>query len=81
MFPYELCDRVVKYYSFKGDLVFDPFAGSGTLGKAAIDNGRSVLLTEISYSYFNRIKENLKSYTELSYHDFDEFVKLYRGDN
>ena len=81
VFPYELCDRVVKYYSFKGDLVFDPFAGSGTLGKAAIDNGRSVLLTEISYSYFNRIKENLKSYTELSYHDFDEFVKLYRGDN
>ena len=32
VFPHDLCDRVVKYYSFIGDLVFDPFAGSGTFG-------------------------------------------------
>lgn len=80
VFPYELCDRVVRYYSFKGDLVFDPFAGSGTLGKAAIDNGRNVLLTEISKSYFNRIKENLQNYNVLSYYSYNEFVELYKGD-
>jgi len=36
VFPIELCDRVIKYYSFINDLVFDPFAGSGTLGKSAL---------------------------------------------
>jgi len=35
LFPVELCRRVIQYYSFKGDLVFDPFAGSGTVGRAA----------------------------------------------
>ncbi|NCS90168.1 MAG: site-specific DNA-methyltransferase, partial [Ignavibacteria bacterium] len=29
--PTELCKRVIQYYSFKGDLVFDPFGGSGTV--------------------------------------------------
>lgn len=31
VFPAELCRRVIKYYSFKNDLVFDPFAGSGQM--------------------------------------------------
>jgi len=31
VFPTELCKRVIQYYSFKGDLVFDPFGGSGTV--------------------------------------------------
>lgn len=35
VFPVELCKRVIQYYSFKGDLVFDPFGGSGTVGKTA----------------------------------------------
>ena len=35
VFPAALCERVIKYYSFKGDLVFDPFAGSGTFGRVA----------------------------------------------
>lgn len=29
IFPVELCKRVIQYYSYKGDLVFDPFGGSG----------------------------------------------------
>ena len=36
IFPIELCDRVINYYSFKGDLIYDPFAGSGSVGKSAI---------------------------------------------
>ncbi len=31
VFPEELVQRVLKYYSFEGDVVCDPFAGSGTL--------------------------------------------------
>ena len=33
VFPTELCKRVIQYYSYKDDLVFDPFGGSGTVAK------------------------------------------------
>jgi len=59
VFPIELCYRVIKFYSFIGDLIFDPFAGSGTLGKAAIDLERFFLLTEKESKYIARIKEEL----------------------
>jgi len=59
VFPIELCKRIIRYYSYKGDLVFDPFAGSGTIGKAAISLNRYFFLTEISNEYFNRIQDNL----------------------
>ncbi|MBI2105615.1 HEAT repeat domain-containing protein [Candidatus Woesearchaeota archaeon] len=59
VFPLELCNKVIKFYSFKGDLVFDPFAGSGTLGKAAINLDRHFFLTEKEKKYIERIKENV----------------------
>jgi len=59
VFPIELCSKVIKFYSFKGDLVFDPFAGSGTLGKAAMNLNRYFFLTEKEKRYIERIKENL----------------------
>lgn len=59
VFPLELCNRVIKFYSFKGDLIFDPFAGSGTLGKAAKNLDRLFFLTEIDKKYFYEIKKDL----------------------
>jgi DNA modification methylase len=59
VFPVELCHRVIQYYSYVGDLIFDPFAGSGTLGKAALDLNRYYFLTEQNEDYFKRIKERL----------------------
>lgn len=58
VFPSELAERVIKYYSFKGDVVLDPFAGSGTLGRACVINGRRFVLAEISEDYVNIIKRN-----------------------
>lgn len=52
VFPVELCKRVIEYYSFKGDLVFDPFAGSGTLGRTAKMLDRFFFLTEKEPKYF-----------------------------
>jgi len=60
VFPLELCKRVVKFYSFVGDLVFDPFAGSGTFGKAAYELGRFFFLTEIEKIYHDRIQERFR---------------------
>ena len=59
VFPIRLCDQVVRLYSFVGDLVFDPFAGSGTFGKSAIENKRFCFLTELSETYIARIQQNI----------------------
>ena len=59
VFPMELCNRVIKYYSFVDDLIFDPFAGSGTLGRAAANLNRNYFLTEKEAKYVARMKEDL----------------------
>lgn len=56
VFPSELCRRVIEYYSFKGDLLFDPFGGSGTFGRTAKSLGRFFFLTEIDKRYFEYMK-------------------------
>lgn len=58
VFPIDLCKKVIKYYSFKGDLVFDCFGGSGTVGKVAKELERSFLLTELNDVYFEYMKNN-----------------------
>lgn len=84
VFPIELCNRVIKFYSFKGDVVFDPFSGSGTMGVAANALERYFFLTEKDEKYFGVIKKNLSSkslftHTEsrfLSFNDFKALTKL-----
>ena len=46
IFPVELAEKVIRYYSFKGDVVLDPFAGIGTVGKAAVKLNRRFVLLE-----------------------------------
>ena len=50
-YPVELCDRLVKMFSYKKDIVFDPFMGSGTTGVSAIKNDRNFIGCEISEEY------------------------------
>jgi len=69
MFPDELPKRLIKMFSFVGDTVLDPFLGSGTVVKAAIDLDRRSIGYEINEEYINVIeekiglKESLLSYT------------------
>ncbi len=60
VFPIELCKKVIKYYSFKNDLVFDPFAGSGTFGRTAKLLDRYFFLTEQQEKYFRYMKSFAK---------------------
>lgn len=60
VFPRRLCDRVVRYYSFLGDLVFDPFAGSGTVGDSATEHGRHYLLAEVNARYVDLMAARLR---------------------
>lgn len=58
-FPLELAQKVISYYSFKGDVVMDPFAGSGTVGEAAVKLGRKFVLAELNPSYIELIKRQV----------------------
>ena len=56
IFPYDLCKRVIEYYSFVGDLIFDPFGGSGTVGRTAKCLDRKFFITEKDPQYFEYMK-------------------------
>ncbi|CAN5697338.1 hypothetical protein BH10ACT1_BH10ACT1_23540 [soil metagenome] len=51
-FPKELPARLIELYTFEGDLVLDPFMGSGSTGVAAVESGRRYagFDTEASYA-------------------------------
>ncbi|MDE0482248.1 MAG: DNA methyltransferase [Candidatus Poribacteria bacterium] len=59
IFPPELAARVIKFYSFKGDLVFDPFGGSGTVGYVALAHERNYILCEKEAEYIERAEQML----------------------
>jgi site-specific DNA-methyltransferase (cytosine-N4-specific) len=40
-YPDEIADRLIKMFSVKGDTILDPFLGSGTTTKAAMQNERN----------------------------------------
>ena len=56
-YPYELCKRLIKLYSVPGDVVLDPFAGSGTTNRAAIENGRNAIGIELNEKFYNAAQE------------------------
>lgn len=79
VFPVELCKRVIQYYSYQGDLVFDPFGGSGTVGKTAKTLDRYFLLTEKDPTYFDYMKSKkvnkMFDTWETQFLTFDEFKR------
>jgi DNA modification methylase len=62
IFPLELAQRVIAYYSFKGDAILDPYAGLGTVGAAASLLGRRFVLIEKERKYVNIILEEVKKW-------------------
>ena len=59
MFPEELPRRLIKMFSFVGETVLDPFAGSGTTSLAAKHLGRNSISYEINKSFEPIIKSKL----------------------
>jgi len=62
LMPEEIARRCIKLYTFIGDVVLDPFAGSGTTLKVAKNENRNYIGYEISESYRNIIECKLASY-------------------
>lgn len=62
IFPVELAEKVISYYSFKQDVVLDPFAGIGTVGEAAAKLGRRFVLIDNERDYIEIIRERAKTW-------------------
>lgn len=61
MFPEELAKRVIKLFSYKGDVVLDPFNGVGTTCVVAKMLGRKYVGMDISKEYCKKAERRLKS--------------------
>lgn len=59
MFPEELPKRLIKMFSFVGETVLDPFAGSGTTSLAAKHLDRNSIGYEINKDFLPFIREKL----------------------
>jgi len=60
MFPEELASRVLKLFSFRNDLVLDPFNGVGTTTAVAARLGRRFLGIDISADYCRKARQRLR---------------------
>lgn len=64
-YPEKLSDNIIKYYSFYGDLVLDPFLGSGTTLVSCKKYGRNGIGFEIHEEYVNMSKNRIDNVKEI----------------
>ena len=60
-FPVELPARLIHLYTYGGDLVLDPFLGSGTTALAAIQTGRHYVGYDTDEAYVERARARLRA--------------------
>lgn len=60
-FPIELPHRLINLYSYEGDVVLDPFCGSGTTCIAAIQNNRNYIGYDIKKEYIDLAKKRISN--------------------
>ena len=58
--PVKLLERIVLMMSNEGELILDPFAGSGTTGRASINLNRKYILFDISEKGKNEFEKSIK---------------------
>ena len=59
--PVELCEQILEYATYEGELVLDSFAGSGAVGVAALNKKRSCIFVEILKENIQKIRERFNS--------------------
>ena len=59
-FPEELVDRFINLYSYKNELILDPFMGSGTTALAALNSNRKYVGYEINKVYCDLANKRIK---------------------
>jgi len=57
--PVSLCEQILEFVTYEGEIVLDSFAGSGVVGEAALNMKRSCILIEILKENIDKIKQRL----------------------
>ena len=65
-FPYDLAYRLINMYSVKGDVILDPFLGTGTTMAAAMTSGRNSIGVEIDESFQQTIRPMARQIVDFS---------------
>tara|TARA_B110000014_G_scaffold21354_1_gene13654 strand:- start:21 stop:707 length:687 start_codon:yes stop_codon:yes gene_type:complete len=63
VFPEELVEKILKNFTKKGDLIYDPFMGIGTTAVVAKKMNRKYIGSEINKSYIEIANDRLKQLT------------------
>ncbi|HHX77445.1 MAG TPA: site-specific DNA-methyltransferase [Firmicutes bacterium] len=63
-FPEELPYQLIQLYSFKGDVILDPFCGSGTTCLAALKSERYYIGYDIKPEYVELAHKRIKNYLD-----------------
>jgi len=79
-FPNEIPYRLISLFSYKGETVLDPFMGSGTTLKVALELGRRPIGYEIDLELLNVVKEKLKVNQSTLFGDNSRFEITLRDD-
>ncbi len=80
-FPVELAERLIKLFSFAGDVVLDPFSGTGSTSQAAIITGRNSIANEIEPAYLEIARHRIsKAARQLRYTGAIEAEVIFDGD-
>ena len=66
MFPEELVKRLLKLFSYKNDIILDPFNGAGTTTKVAKQLNRKFIGIDISEEYCKTAEDRLNDYFNIS---------------
>jgi DNA modification methylase len=68
-FPVELPLRLIELYTYRDDLVLDPFMGSGTTGVAAVRSGRRFVGYDTETAYVEIAEQRIRAERDLRMHD------------
>ena len=79
-FPEEIPYRLIKLFSYKGEVVLDPFMGSGTTLKVAIQLGRKAVGYEIDIELLEVVKKKLGINQSKLVGNNEEFEIIIRDD-
>ncbi len=63
-FPVELPYRLIQLYTFQGEVVLDPFIGSGTTAIAALKAGRHYVGYDVDEGYVQRALQRIREFRE-----------------
>lgn len=76
VFPLEIPHRLIKLFSFHGETVLDPFAGTGTTAMAAVPLGRRAICFDQNPDYIKVIRKRCQNFNGQA-----EMAQVIHGDS